>query len=44
MFESGNQRLIYLAVLLLSFVFMIGPAFHSILSAIVGILKAPSAY
>jgi hypothetical protein len=44
MFESGNQRLIYLAVLLLSFIFMIGPAFHSIMSAIVGFLRAPALF
>ena len=42
MFEEGNQRFIYLAVLMLSFVFMIGPSFHSIMSAIVGFLNAPS--
>ena len=44
MFETGNQRLMYLVVLLLSFIFMIGPSFHSIMSAIVGFLNAPSAY
>jgi hypothetical protein len=41
MFETGGQRMLYLAVLVLSFVFMIGPAFHSILSAVVGFLEAP---
>lgn len=44
MFETGNQRMLYLAVLILSFVFMIGPAFHSIMSAIVGFLQAPLLY
>jgi hypothetical protein len=44
MFETGNQRLMYLVVLVLSFIFMIGPSFHSIMSAIVGFLNAPSAY
>lgn len=44
MFETGNQRILYLAVLILSFVFMIGPSFHSIMSAIVGFLRAPSVY
>lgn len=44
MFETGNQRVLYLTVLVLSFVFMIGPAFQSIMSAIVGFLKAPSLY
>lgn len=44
MFETGYQRFMYLVVLLLSFVFMIGPSFHSIMSAIVGFLTAPSVY
>jgi len=44
MFEAGNQRVLYLVVLALSFVFMIGPSFHSIISAIVGFLRAPSVY
>ena len=44
MFETGNQRFLYLVVLVLSFVFMIGPSFHSIMSAIVGFLSAPQAY
>jgi hypothetical protein len=44
MFETGNQRFFYLAVLILSFVFMIGPSFHSIMSAIVGFLHAPPVY
>lgn len=42
MFDVNNQRLFYVAVLILSFVFMIGPSFHSIMSAIVGFLHAPS--
>ncbi len=41
MFEEGNQRIFYLFVLILSFVFMIGPSFHSIMSAIMGLLNAP---
>lgn len=44
MFETGNQRIFYLIVMVLSFVFMIGPSFHSIMSAIVGFLRAPSVY
>jgi hypothetical protein len=44
MFETGSHRLMYLVVLILSFVFMIGPSFHSIMSAIVGFLRAPSMY
>jgi hypothetical protein len=41
MFDTANGRLMYVLTLVLSFVFLIGPAFHSILSAIVGFLKAP---
>ena len=42
MFDTAGSRLVYLMTLVLSFVFMIGPSFHSILSAIVGFLEAPS--
>ena len=41
LFDRAGPRLAYLAVLLLSFVFLIGPSFHSILSAVVGFLEAP---
>lgn len=44
MFETGGQRIFYLVILIVSFVFMIGPSFHSIMSAIVGLLEAPLAY
>ncbi len=44
MFESGTQRFVYLVILILSFVFMIGPSFHSVMSAIVGFLRAPSVF
>ena len=44
MFDKGKERILYLAVLALSFFFMIGPSFHSILSAIVGFLQAPNPY
>jgi len=44
MFDREGGRLIYLAILVLSFVFLIGPSFHSILSAIVGFLEAPRIY
>ncbi len=44
MLDTVGGRLIYLATLLLSFVFMIGPSFHSIISAVVGFLKAPGVY
>ena len=44
MFDVANGRLMYVFCLVLSFVFMIGPSFHSIMSAIVGFLKAPGVY
>ena len=44
MFDKGKERILYLSVLALSFFFMIGPSFHSILSAIVGFLQAPNPY
>lgn len=40
-FETGLARIVPLTVLGLSFVFMIGPSFHSIMSAIVGFLRPP---
>ena len=43
MFDT-NGRLFYLAVLVISFVFMIGPSFHSILSTVIGFLESPSVY
>jgi len=44
MFDTANGRLIYFMTLVLSFVFLIGPSFHSIMSAIVGFLEAPGIY
>ncbi|NLS96101.1 MAG: hypothetical protein GXX96_28515 [Planctomycetaceae bacterium] len=44
MFDSAGGRIIYFAVLVMSFMFMIGPSFHSIISAIVGFLEPPSVY
>jgi len=44
MFDTANGRLIYFFTLVLSFVFLIGPSFHSIMSAIVGFLEAPGIY
>ena len=44
MFDLANGRLIYFFTLVLSFVFLIGPSFHSIMSAIVGFLEAPGIY
>ena len=41
MFDEEGKRIFYLAVLILSFVFMIGPSFHSILSGIIGVMNAP---
>lgn len=41
LFDPDGGRLFYLLVLVLSFVFLIGPAFHSILSGIVGFLEVP---
>jgi hypothetical protein len=44
MFDERGNRVFYVVILVLSFVFMIGPSFHSILSAIVGFLEAPRLY
>lgn len=44
MFDVANARLFYCLILVLSFIFMIGPSFHSIISAIVGFLEAPRVY
>lgn len=44
MFDKEGPRIGYLAVLALSFVFMIGPSFHTFMSAIVGLMTAPSVY
>jgi hypothetical protein len=44
MFDTANGRVIYFALLVMSFMFMIGPSFHSIISAIVGFLEPPSVY
>ena len=44
MFDTEGKRIFYVVLLLLSFVFMIGPSFHSIMSAIVGFLRAPRVY
>lgn len=41
MFDVGNGRAFYVVLLVLSFVFLIGPSFHTILSAIIGFLEAP---
>ncbi|MHC4506161.1 MAG: hypothetical protein ACYTFI_22935 [Planctomycetota bacterium] len=41
MFDKDGKKLFYFLALVLAFVFMIGPSFHSIMSAIVGLLEAP---
>lgn len=41
MFDTNGKKLFYFLALVLAFVFMIGPSFHSIMSAIVGFLRAP---
>jgi hypothetical protein len=44
MFDTNGQRWHYLVALLISFVFLIGPAFHSILTGVIGILEEPGIY
>jgi len=44
MFDTNGQRWHYLAALLISFVFLIGPAFHSIITGIIGFLEEPRLY
>ncbi len=41
MFDTNSQRWHYLVALVISFVFLIGPAFHSIMTGIIGFLKEP---
>jgi hypothetical protein len=41
MFDTDGQRWHYLVALVVSFVFLIGPAFHSILTGIIGFLEEP---
>ncbi len=42
MFDVNGSRVFYVIILLISFVFMIGPSFHTIMSAIVGFLQMPT--
>lgn len=44
LFDDQGQRWHYLAVLIISFVFLIGPAFHSIMTGIIGLLQEPGVY
>lgn len=40
----GEQKFLYVIVMVVSFVFMIGPSFHSIMSAFAGLLRSPGGY
>ncbi len=44
LFDDQGQRWHYLAALIISFVFLIGPAFHSIMTGIIGLLQEPGVY
>ena len=44
MFDRDSPRWLYLAALLISFVFLIGPAFHSILTGVIGFLEEPGVW
>tara|TARA_B100000945_G_scaffold267222_1_gene227253 strand:+ start:51 stop:686 length:636 start_codon:yes stop_codon:yes gene_type:complete len=41
LFDLQGKRLFYMVLLVLSFIFMIGPSFHSLMSALAGFLQAP---
>jgi len=41
MFDTDGKRIFYVILLALSFVFLIGPSFHTILSVLVGALGSP---
>ena len=41
LFDLHGKRLFYMVLLVLSFIFMIGPSFHSLMSALAGFLQAP---
>ena len=44
MFDKESPRWHYLAALGLSFIFLIGPSFHSILTGIIGFMENPGVY
>jgi hypothetical protein len=44
MFDTDSPRWHYLVALGLSFVFLIGPSFHSILTGIIGFMENPGVY
>jgi len=41
MFDPEGKKIFYVILLVMSFIFMIGPSFHSLMSAVVGFLQAP---
>ena len=41
LFDLQGKRLFYMVLLVFSFIFMIGPSFHSLMSALAGFLQAP---
>ena len=41
LFDLQGKRLFYMVLLVLSFIFMLGPSFHSLMSALAGFLQAP---
>ena len=42
MFDANGNRLFYFLTLMLSFVFLIGPSFHTLISAFIGLLHGPN--
>lgn len=44
MFDLNSNRLFYFLLLVLSFVFLIGPSLQSVMSALIGLMHGPSAY
>jgi hypothetical protein len=44
MFDTDSPRWHYLVALGLSFIFLIGPSFHSILTGIIGFMQNPGVY
>lgn len=44
MFDVNSNRLFYFMLLVLSFVFLIGPSLQSVMSALVGLMHGPHSY
>ena len=42
MFDANGNRLFYFLTLMLGFVFLIGPSFHTLISAFIGLLHGPN--